>query len=69
MAMKHSEDNGPKPVAQSSLKPALHIQHQLLGHKGLLGTVLTTTFIKFKVQQGRNKQVILVNMINAILSI
>lgn len=24
--MKHSEDNGPTPEAQSSLKPALHIQ-------------------------------------------
>lgn len=32
--MKHSEDNGPTPEAQSSLKPALHIQYQLLGHKG-----------------------------------
>lgn len=57
MKQWNSENDGCIPVAQTSLKPALYTEYQLLGHLGLLDTVLTIVFMIFKVQQGRNKKV------------
>lgn len=57
MAMKHSEDNGPIPAAQTPLKPVLYIQYKLMEHLRLLHPLLTTVLIEFKVHKGKDRQV------------